>query len=288
MFVVMKVLQGLLFRITSITASYSCNSHKKNTWFLYWRRLHVQHLWHIRREQHQFVPVSAAHTIPWTERLPKTAPLWLCPPVRDKFGFAGLQNQHCDGDDHHCNQQQTQDAYNYFFCSHQFQAGECQKCQFDSHDTHLLSLPSLVVGWVCAAWQCHAWRAALGSWAGRRRTGSRTLCLPRSPLPLYSTLARRCPQTHTSLFQKTHGRTWEKERNGEIRRGKTSRSGTFCASMAHEHLVELKFVCFTSISRRLNAPKSQPGLLLNKWSFWYTGKWLNWRSWGYKLKLENW
>lgn len=29
----------------------------------------------------------------------------------DKFGFAGLQNQHCDSDDHHCNQQQTQDAY---------------------------------------------------------------------------------------------------------------------------------------------------------------------------------
>lgn len=162
-----------------------------------------------------------------------------------------------------------------------------QKCPFDSGDTHLLSRPNLVGSWVGAAWQSHAWRAAPGSLAGRTRTEDRNRCLPRWRSRPYSTLTQHCPQTHTSLFLRTHGQTWGKEKDAEIRKQK-SRFGTFCALLALEHLVELKLVCFTSICRRRNAPKSQPGLLLNKWSFWYTGKWLNWRAWGYKLTSGNW
>lgn len=51
-------------------------------------------------------------------------------------------------------------------------------------------------------------------------------------------------------------------------RGRKSSSGTFPAPLAHQHLLELKSVCLTRASRRLKAPKSQPGLLLNRWSFW--------------------
>lgn len=61
------------------------------------------------------IPISSARTIHWTERLPKTAPLWLCPQLGDKFGFAGLQNQHRDGHHRDCKQQQTQDTCKTFF-----------------------------------------------------------------------------------------------------------------------------------------------------------------------------
>lgn len=44
------------------------------------------------------------------------------------------------------------------------------------------------------------------------------------------------------------------------------------------YIEELNFVCFMRICRCLKAPKSQLGLLLNRWSFWYTGKWLKGRS----------
>lgn len=40
-----------------------------------------------------------------------------------------------------------------------------------------------------------------------------------------------------------------------------------------------------SRSRRRKAPKSQLGLLLKRWSFWYTGKWLRWRS-GFKMNCN--
>lgn len=297
MFAVMDVLQGLLFSITFITASYSCYSPPPPHLILVLKEapcimciiyiICIYNIYDIYVKDSISLYPSPLHTqSPGQKGSPRLRHFGFVLQWETSLTLPGRRTNTVMATTTTATSSRLRMPTMIFFCSHHIQVGESQKCQFDSRDTHLLSLSSLVVGWVCAAWQCHAWQAALGSWAERRTTRGCTQCLPRSPLPLYSTLARRCQQAHTSLFQKTHGRTWEKERNGEIGGG-TSRSGTFCASLAHEHLVELKFVCFTSISRCLNAPKSQPGLLLNKWSFWYTGKWLNWRSWGYKLMLEN-
>lgn len=115
MLVVMEMSQGLLLH------GYSCIIHIKTlSSFLVLRGASCSiSLYdpHIKDSIISDVPVSAAHTLRWTEGLAETPPLWLCPPLGDELGFAGPQNQHRDGHDHDGDQQQTQEAYKhgYFF-----------------------------------------------------------------------------------------------------------------------------------------------------------------------------
>lgn len=236
-----------------------------------------------------------AHIPLYTEGLPETAPLWLSPPLGDKFCFAGSQYKHCDGNDHNNNQQQTQDPCTRFK-DEIAKVNSLQPCTCKIPNWQQGKTPAITpqsgrrLSRCCLTTPCLTSCAGVIGWKTEAR-GSHA-----DPSSLTTTTVLHCGTAlSTNTYFPVSEKTWANLRQGE-KQGNISGNAPTNGSSNNQHesllalwtqhyFVELKFVCFMSICRRLKAPKSQLGLLLNRWSFWYTGKWLRWRSTEKKSKI---